>query len=65
MFEAAVSLFDIDRDRSLMVGDQETDLIAASRAGVHRGFLVEEGAAEPFAPIIAWLQQAHRAGSSG
>lgn len=65
MFEAASSLFGIDLDRSLVVGDQETDLIAASRAGVHNGFLVEEGAADPFGPAIAWLQQTCRTGSAG
>lgn len=65
MFEAAADLFGIAMDRSLVVGDQESDLIAASRAGVQKGFLVDEGAAEPFGPAIAWLQRACRMGSTG
>lgn len=57
MFLAAASLLDVAMDRSLMVGDQDTDLIAASRAGIKAGFLVEGGAVDPFAAAITWLQQ--------
>jgi histidinol phosphatase-like enzyme len=57
MFLAAASLLDIAMDRSLMVGDQDTDLVAASRAGVKTGFLVEGGDTSPFDRVLAWMRQ--------
>jgi hypothetical protein len=40
-----------------MVGDQESDLIAASRAGLKAGLLVKESAVDPFGPAVALLRQ--------
>lgn len=57
MFLAAASLLNIALDRSLMVGDQESDLIAASRAGLKAGLLVKESAVDPFGPAVALLRQ--------
>jgi D-glycero-D-manno-heptose 1,7-bisphosphate phosphatase len=57
MFETAARLFGLALDRSVMVGDKETDLVAASRAGVHKGFLVEEGSIDPFDQAAAWLRR--------
>jgi D-glycero-D-manno-heptose 1,7-bisphosphate phosphatase len=42
MFLAARDRFDLDMEASLMIGDKPSDIEAAERAGVGRGFLVEK-----------------------
>lgn len=43
MFEHAFSKYDIDIDNSVMVGDKESDLIAAQSIGIKQVVLVESG----------------------
>jgi D-glycero-D-manno-heptose 1,7-bisphosphate phosphatase len=43
MFKQALSKYDIDIDNSLMVGDKESDLLAAQKAGIKNLILVESG----------------------
>jgi D-glycero-D-manno-heptose 1,7-bisphosphate phosphatase len=48
----------IDLDRSILVGDKESDLEAAKAAGIGKSFLVDVGApAGAFARIRAALEQ--------
>ncbi len=43
MFEQAFSKYEIDIDNSLMVGDKESDLLAAQGVGIKKIILVESG----------------------
>lgn len=47
MFEYALSKYDIDIDNSVMVGDKESDLIAAQSIGINQVILVESGHSIP------------------
>lgn len=42
MFLKAIDKFSIDPDKSFMIGDKETDLIAARKAGIKNRFLLEK-----------------------
>lgn len=57
MFQVARDRFDLGLDKSVMVGDKESDLVAASTAGVGRGFLVDPNSASPFDAVIEHLRQ--------
>jgi len=57
MFQVARDRFDLGLDMSVMVGDKESDLVAASTAGVGRGFLVDPYSASPFDAVVKHLRQ--------
>lgn len=56
MFMVASSVLGLTPDESVMVGDKESDLLAASRAGVSKGFLVDSGMPQPFVEVIEYLR---------
>lgn len=56
MFLAAVECFGLAARESVMVGDKESDLLAAAKAGVQRGFLVDPGKPEPFVEVASYLE---------
>jgi len=58
MFTVASDLFNLALGDSMMVGDKESDLLAASGAGVLRGFLVDSSKPEPLARVIEHLGRA-------
>jgi D-glycero-D-manno-heptose 1,7-bisphosphate phosphatase len=43
MFDKAMTKYDIDIEKSMMVGDKTTDLIAAKKVGIQQLYLVETG----------------------
>lgn len=47
MFEQARSKYDIDMGNSLMIGDKESDLLAAQKTGIKKLILVESGHTVP------------------
>lgn len=55
LFLAAIERFDLSPDDSVMIGDKESDLIAASRAGVSKAFLVESNKPESFVEVIRYF----------
>ena len=55
MFRFARDTFGLDMDRSVLVGDKESDRIAAAGAGVARGFLVDSGSPSPFDEVTRYL----------
>lgn len=55
LFLAAIDRFGLAPDESVMVGDKESDLLAATRAGIPKAFLVESGKPEPFVEVIKYL----------
>ena len=55
MFMVASSLLGLTPDESVMVGDKESDLLAASRAGVTKGFLIDSGRPQPLAEVTKYL----------
>jgi histidinol phosphatase-like enzyme len=56
MFMVASNLLGLAPGVSVMVGDKESDLLAASRAGVSKGFLVDSGMPQPFVDVIKYLR---------
>jgi phosphoglycolate phosphatase-like HAD superfamily hydrolase len=58
MFTVASDLFNLALGDSVMVGDKESDLLAASGAGVPRGFLVDSSEPEPLDRVIEHLGRA-------
>lgn len=55
LFTTAIDLFGLDAERSLMVGDKRSDLIAAAAAGVHRGFLIDSERSDPYGEVIGYI----------
>lgn len=55
MLTFAGDTFGLDLDKSAMVGDKESDLIAAAGAGVARGFLIDSGNPSPFDAVTRYL----------
>jgi histidinol phosphatase-like enzyme len=56
MFELAVRTFSLLPAQSVMVGDKETDLEAASGAGVGTSFLLQPDLPDPFGAVMNYLQ---------
>lgn len=57
---AAIELFGLAPGESVMVGDKESDLLAATRAGIPQTFLVESGNPKPFAEAIRYFGMQRR-----
>lgn len=57
MFIAASALFNLTLADSMMIGDKESDLLAASRAGVPRRFLVDSCEPGSLSKIIECLSR--------
>jgi len=55
MFVVASSLLGLTPGESVMVGDRESDLLAASRAGVSTGFLIDSARSQPFVEVAKYL----------
>lgn len=55
MFTFASGVLGLAPARSVMVGDKESDLIAASGAGIGRGFLIQPDHPAAFGPIVNYL----------
>jgi D-glycero-D-manno-heptose 1,7-bisphosphate phosphatase len=55
MFTLASELLNLSPGESVMVGDQEGDLIAAEGAGIKKGFLIESCSLDPFKEVIDFL----------
>lgn len=58
MFTVASDLFNLALGESVMVGDKESDLLAASVAGVPRGFLVDSSKPGSLSRVIEYLSRA-------
>lgn len=65
MFLLAIELLHIDPDQSVMVGDKESDLVAASRAGISKGFLIDSADPAPFSDVVDDLCARQFVGSAG
>ncbi|MBT2145636.1 MULTISPECIES: HAD family hydrolase [unclassified Rhodanobacter] len=57
MFTVASDLFNLALGESVMVGDKESDLLAASVAGVPRGFLVDSSKPGALGRVIEYLSR--------
>jgi len=55
MFTLASQVLGLAPARSVMVGDKESDLIAASGAGVGKGFLIQPDHPAAFGPVVNYL----------
>lgn len=55
MFTLAGDVFGLDMDRSIVVGDKESDLVAAAGAGVARGFLIDPSSPSRFDEVTRYL----------
>jgi D-glycero-D-manno-heptose 1,7-bisphosphate phosphatase len=62
LFLAAIARFGLAAGESVMVGDKESDLLAATKAGVPRGFLVDPGKPEPFVEVVNYMKARGRTG---
>ncbi len=56
MFTFASQFLGLDSGASVMVGDKESDLIAASRAGVPTGFLIDASKPAPFEDALNYFK---------
>ena len=56
MFTFASQHLGLDSRASIMVGDKESDLIAASRGGVPKGFLIDASKPAPFEDVLNYLR---------
>lgn len=56
LFLAAIERFSLVPGESVMVGDKESDLLAATRAGIPQAFLVESDKPEPFVEVIRYFE---------
>jgi D-glycero-D-manno-heptose 1,7-bisphosphate phosphatase len=56
MFELAVRTFSLLPAQSVMVGDKASDLMAASAAGVTKGFIIEPDSLAPFGSVVSHLK---------
>lgn len=57
MFIAASAFFNLTLADSMMIGDKESDLLAASRAGVPRRFLVDSDEPGSLGKVIEYLNR--------
>jgi D,D-heptose 1,7-bisphosphate phosphatase len=55
LFLAAIEFLGVAPGESVMVGDKESDLLAATRAGIRDGFQIDSGKLEPFVEVIRYL----------
>ncbi|WP_153188695.1 HAD hydrolase-like protein, partial [Candidatus Magnetaquicoccus inordinatus] len=65
MLEQAIAEWEIDRERSLLLGDRHTDLQAAQRAGI-KGYLYQGGSLkQQLWQCLAALEQNEPLGRGG
>lgn len=64
MFTFASRAFGLALGQSAMVGDKESDLIAASNAGVGKGFLIHPDHPAPFGRVVNYLDASAGEGSA-
>lgn len=65
MLLLATDFLHIDPARSVMVGDKESDLLAATRAGISTGFLIDSFDAAPFSDVVNDLLSSQATGATG
>ena len=56
MFLKALSEFNIDMKSSIMIGDKQSDIDAASGAGVGKGFLLDGGKFSSVMDVLEYIR---------